>query len=89
MLRRADFAGNRMTGFLEAGKIPEVRKIPALLRFHGLHGAVVALQENALAIRLFLQGESLPVLAETGSRNDSVKPASQVDGTRVKSGLEI
>ncbi len=44
----------------------------ALLWLHGLHSAVVALQENASAIRLFLQGQTAPVPAQPGEFLDEL-----------------
>src|SRR5882724_166202 len=60
----ADKTRNGAAGFLEAGKIPEIRKIPALLRLDRLHGAIFAVEENALAIWFFLQGKSATVPAQ-------------------------
>ena len=44
-----------MTDFLEAGKVPEVRKIAALLRLYGLDGTIVADEELTFAVGLFEQ----------------------------------
>src|ERR1700690_1195862 len=79
VFRRADFAGNRVADFLKAGKVPWIWKIAALLRLHGLQGTVDAFQENAPAIRLFLQGESLPVLAQPGETLDELVPADPLE----------
>ena len=68
----ADEARDGVAGFLEAGKIPEVRKIPALLRLDGLHGAVVAFQKNAAAIRFFLQGQSAAIPGQPREPLDEV-----------------
>jgi hypothetical protein len=43
---------NGVAGLFETGKIPRVRKIAALLWLQGLHSAVVAIEENALTIKL-------------------------------------
>ena len=64
VFRGADFARDRVTDFFKAGKFPEVRKITALLRLHGLYGAVVALQKNAPTVRLFLQGQTTTIPAQ-------------------------
>lgn len=56
---------NRVADFLKAGKIPEIRKIAALLRLHRLHGTIIAIQKNALAIWFFLQRQSAPVRTQT------------------------
>ncbi len=52
------------THLLEAGKVPAVRKIPALLRLHGLNRAIVALEEDAFAVWFFLQRQSAAVVAQ-------------------------
>jgi len=57
IFRLADFVREGVTGFLEAGKIPEVWEIAALLRLDGLHGTIITVQKNAAAIRFFLQGQ--------------------------------
>ena len=41
-----------VAGLLEAREPPEVRKVPALLEFYRLHGAIAAFKEQILAIRL-------------------------------------
>lgn len=66
VFRRADFTRNGVAGLLEAGKIPKVRKFAALLRLDGLDGAAFAFQKNARAIRLFLQCQPTPVMAQPG-----------------------
>ena len=47
--------------FLEIGKVPQVRKVPALLRLHGLHGTVVAFKKNAFAIGFVEQRQTEPI----------------------------
>jgi hypothetical protein len=59
-----DTMGNCVANLFEAREIPEVGKVSALLRFDRLHGAVVSVQEYALVIRLFLQGQALSVLPQ-------------------------
>jgi hypothetical protein len=53
-----------VVGLLEAGEIPKVRKIAALLRLHGLHGAIAIFEKNTTAIRLFLQHQPRPVMTQ-------------------------
>lgn len=53
-----------MADFLKAGEVPEVWEITTLLGLHRLHGAVVAIQKNAFAIRLLLKREPATVLGE-------------------------
>ena len=45
----------------------------ALLRFHRLHRAVVALQENTFAIGLFLEREAAPVRGQPGELLDEIE----------------
>ena len=61
VFRFGDFARERFARLLKAGKIPKVRKIAALLRLDGLHGAIVAFQKNAAAVRFFQQGQSAAI----------------------------
>ena len=68
----ADMARDGVAGFFKAGKIPEVRKVAALLRLDGLHRAVVALQKNAFAIRLVQQCQSAPIRAQPREALDEV-----------------
>lgn len=64
-----------MADFFEAGKIPEVRKIAALLGFHGLDGAVVAGKEFAFAIGFFEQRKTLPIRAHARVAFDELRLA--------------
>ena len=66
----AEEAWEGVTGLLEAGEVPQVWKIAALLRLDGLHGAVFAVEKNTLAIRFLLQGQPATVLPETGETLD-------------------
>lgn len=50
-----NIAWNRMANPLEAGKVPKIRKVSALLRFHRLDGTVVADEKRTFAIRFFEQ----------------------------------
>ena len=52
----ADQLWNGVALLFEPGKVPEVGELAALLRFGGLHGAVIAFKKNALAIRFFSEG---------------------------------
>ena len=61
-----------MADLFETGKVPKVREIPASLRFDGLNRAIVAVEKNTRAIRLFLQYEPAPVVAQTGELLDEV-----------------
>ena len=79
MFGLADFARERPAGLLEAGKIPEVRKITALLRLHRLHRAIFAFQKNARAVRLFLQGQPAAIPAQPGEPLDEIRFAQAVE----------
>src|SRR5438552_12053579 len=61
-----------MADLIESGKVPTVRKIPASLRFDGLNRAIVAVEENTRAVRLFLQHEPATVVAQPGELLDEV-----------------
>jgi len=71
-LFRGEFYGDGPAGLFKAGETPKIWEIPALLRLGRLHGAIVTLQKNAFAIWLFLQGQSLPVMAEAGETLDEI-----------------
>ncbi len=67
-----DAARDGAAVFFRTGKIPKVREVAALLRFHGLHRAFLAIEEKALAVGLFLQGKPTSVLAQPGKLLDEV-----------------
>lgn len=67
--------------FFEAGKIPEIWKIPALLRLHRLHGAVISLEKNTGAIRLLLQRQALPVTAQSREALDELELAQMKESS--------
>jgi len=54
-------ARNGVADFFEAGKIPAIWKITTLLRFHGLHATIVAVEKNAFAVGFVLQDQTAPV----------------------------
>lgn len=56
-----DLTRNGLTDFLEAREVPQVREVAALLRLDGLNAAIVSIQELALAVGLFQQGEAFAV----------------------------
>lgn len=56
------------------GMTPEIRKIAALLRLHRLHGAVVSVEKDACPVGFLLQGQSTPVVGETGELLDELVP---------------
>jgi len=66
VLRIADQARDGMAEFLRAGKVPEIRKIPALLWFDGLDGTIFSFQKNAFTIGLVHQGQAASILGEPG-----------------------
>jgi len=59
-----NLARDGVADFLEAGEVPEIRKVTALLWLHRLDRAVVADEEFAFAVRLFQQRKSLPIRAQ-------------------------
>ncbi len=58
---------------VEPGEVPTARKIAALLRFDRLDGAIVAVQQNALAVWPFLEREPMPVCPEPGVCLDEIQ----------------
>jgi hypothetical protein len=80
VFRRTDFAGQGVTDFFKAGKIPEIRKFLALLRLDGLDGATFAFQKNARAIRLFLKRQSASVVTQPGELLDKIGFAQALEG---------
>lgn len=79
IFRRADFARHGVADFFKAGKIPEVRKLAALLRFHGLNGAILTFQKNARAIGLLTEREAAAVGAQLGKLLDEVVLAQALE----------
>jgi len=58
---RTHLPRNGMADFLEAGKIPKIREVAALLGLHRLDGAIIADQELTFAIRLFKQRQTFAI----------------------------
>ena len=52
---RSHLSRHGMADFLEAGKVPSIGEINALLRLHRLHHAVTALQKDAFTIFFVLE----------------------------------
>jgi hypothetical protein len=75
---RGNLAGEGATHFFESWKVPQVRKVTALLRFDWLNAAGVAFQENAFAARLFLQNEASPVARQSGESLNEIKLRNSV-----------
>src|SRR5258706_3706244 len=65
-------ARNRTAGFLEAREVPQVRKIPALLRLHGLNGTVVATEEHTFAVGLLIERQAAPIFCGPGKAPDEL-----------------
>ena len=72
--------GQRTARLLEAGEVPQVRKVPALLRLHWLHGAVLTVEEDAFAIRLVHQRQAAPVGAQPRELLDELVLAHAAKG---------
>ena len=68
-----------MADFLEAGKVPEIRKRAALIGLHWLHRTVVPVEENAFAVRLVLQCEALAVGAQTRELLNEIELAQPLE----------
>ena len=72
IFRLADFARGGSANLLKARKIPEIRKITALLRLDGLHGADAVFKKNAGIIGHFLQCQSAAIPAQPRELLDEV-----------------
>jgi hypothetical protein len=68
----AHVAGEGAAGFFEAGEIPEVGEITALLRFDGLDGTVLAFEKDAGAAGLFHEREAVAIFAQAGVTLDEI-----------------
>lgn len=70
-----DHSRNGAAGLSGARKIPEIREIAALLRFHGLHGtfAALLLQEDALTARLIQQGQAETIIRQPRELLDEIE----------------
>ena len=69
-----------MADFLEAGEVPQVGKIPALLRLHRLNGAVIAVEENTFTVWLLLQDQTAAIRAKSHELLDEVVFAQALEG---------
>lgn len=58
--------------FFEAREVPEIRKVPALLRLDRLDAAIDALEKNTFAIGFFLEREIPPAGGEAGEALDKI-----------------
>jgi hypothetical protein len=76
----ANHAWNRMACFLEAGKIPKIRKAPALLRFHWLNRTIVSIQEHAFTVGLFFEGQPTPIPGQPRKPLDELNLAHSLEG---------
>ena len=68
-----------MADLFKARKVPEVRKIPALLRLHGLNAAIIAQQKDTLAVGLFLQNQSATIRAQPHELLDEIVLAQRFE----------
>lgn len=66
---------NRMADLFETGKIPQVRKVTALLWFHRLHSAVFSFEEDAFAVGFVDQCQAVSIGSETRVLLDEIKLA--------------
>lgn len=60
----ADLTRNGVADFFESREIPQVWKVAALLRLHGLNRAVFAIEKDTFAVGLILQRQSLTIMAQ-------------------------
>jgi hypothetical protein len=65
-----DPSGDGLADFFKAGEIPKVREVPALLGFHGLHGAAGAFEEDALAAGSDFKSQPAAIGTQTGMELD-------------------
>ena len=68
----ADFTRDGSAEFVGIRVSPQVWEVPALLRLHGLNGAVIADQKHAGATGLFLQGKAVSVVGESREILDEI-----------------
>jgi len=61
-----DQTEERVADFLEARKTPKIRRLAALRGLHRLHGAIIALEEDAFSMRLFHERQAAPVNGRPG-----------------------
>ena len=73
----ADFPRQRAADLLEAGKVPAIGKIAALLRLDGLHPAIAAGEEDARAARRVLQRQAAAVGTQAGVAFDESRARSR------------
>jgi len=71
-----------VAGLLEAREPPEVGKVPALLGFYGLHGAIATLQELALAAGLLDQRKPPSIAGEPGEALDELVFVHRHEGSQ-------
>ena len=55
-----------MAKFLRSGKVPQIRKIPALLWFDGLNSTILPFQKDTFTIGLIHECQSTSILGEAG-----------------------
>ena len=79
---------DRLADLPPAGKIPSVREPAALPRFDGLHTAIASVQEDAFAVRLVEQRETVSVLAETRVPPDKL-PLREAEKTRQRGNVRV
>src|ERR1043166_1107953 len=72
-LPRLNFPWRCAADFLEAREVPAIGEVAALLRLHGLNGAVAAFEENTFAIWFLLQGKTMPVGTQASVSLDEIE----------------
>lgn len=78
--RQAELTRPGATHLLEAGKVPALRKVTALLGLARLEATLDAREEDASAVRLFRQRQTAATAVEAGGALDAVRLAQAEEG---------
>lgn len=68
-----DQTRNRAADFLEIGKVPPIRKIPALLGLDRLNRTIAAFEKHALAVWLLHERQSPAIGPQAGEPLDKIE----------------
>jgi hypothetical protein len=72
------FAG--AAGLAEAGEIPKIGKIAALLWFDGVDGAIAAVKEDAFTVGFVLESQTLAIAGQASELLDEIEVAEAAKG---------
>jgi hypothetical protein len=78
----------RFADFFEAREVPKIGKGPALSRFYQLNAAVVSFEEDAFAVRLVLERESLAISSEPSKLLNEI-PLGNCEESRDRANLAV